>query len=109
MALLAMVSATAFLTGCATSSSRIADAGAVKADASMVGQAIASQAALPDYPAPCRQTERAGIQRGESRDDVITRYDHALGRANSKLASCASWYDEIQHGRAAAAERIFKK
>ena len=68
----------------------------------MVGQAIGSQTALPDYPEMCRQQERAGVRRGESKDDVITRYDHALGRANGKLAFCAGWYDEMRHGRALA-------
>lgn len=69
----------------------------------MVGQAIGSQANLPEYPTMCRQRELAGVRRGESKDDVITRYDHALGRANDKLASCAGWYDDIRHGRARAA------
>lgn len=75
----------------------------------MVGQAIASQAGLPDYPALCRQQEHAGIRRGESHEDVITRYDHALGRANGKLAYCAGWYDEIRHGRVLAARQAVSK
>lgn len=104
-----MLSATAFLAGCETSSDLLAKAGAVKADASMVGQAIASQAVLPEYPMMCREREHAGIRRGESKDDVITRYDHALGRANDKLAFCAGWYDETRHGRALAAAGVAAK
>lgn len=103
--MVAILSATSCLTGCETSSNRIAQAGAEKADASMVGQAIASQASLPEFPALCRERERAGISKGESKDDVITRYDHALGRANDKLAYCAGWYDETRRGRALAARK----
>lgn len=99
--LLAMISGT----GCATVSERVAAAGAQKANASLVGQALAAQAELPEFPEACRHRETAGLLRGDTPDDVISKYDHALGRANDKLASCVRWYDETRHGRALAAKR----
>lgn len=89
-------------TGCATVSERVAAAGAQKVDASLVGQALAAQADLPEYPETCRRREKAGLLRTDTPDDVISKYDHALGRANDKLAYCAGWYDETRHGRVLA-------
>lgn len=90
--------------GCATDKGRIAAAGAAQADASLVGQAIRSQAELPEFPAECRVREKAGLLRQDSQDDAISKYDHALGRANDRLTWCANWYDETRHGRALAAK-----
>ena len=89
-------------TGCDTVSERLAKAGGMKADASLVGQALASQADWPDYPAACRRRETAGLVRSDTPDDAISKYDHALGRANDRAAWCARWYDETRHGRAMA-------
>lgn len=86
-----------FLTGCTTAKSRIETAGRTKADASLVGQALAAGGVIPNLPVDCRRIERSGVTVGARLDVALVQTDQALGRANARVRRCAAWHDGVRN------------
>ncbi len=87
---------TVFTAGCGTADEdRLWKAVAVTEDARMVTRTIEVARPLPPWPGRCRQQERSGVRKGERLDAALVKTDAALGRANTKIAACAGWYDGI--------------
>ena len=90
--------------GCAAPGDRIDKAGAIKADASLVGRALAQARAatasdLPAHPEDCRKTETVRVRAGDRLDGVVVAYDRALTAANARIGHCADWYDALRRAR----------
>lgn len=95
---------TLFAAGCATPADRLGKAGATKADARLVDQALeaaraSAKADLPPMPAECRRTERVEVKAGDRLDVVVVRYDAALTRVNGRIEHCGAWYDGQRRAR----------
>lgn len=89
-----------FLISCATADQeRLNQAARTTAEAGQVETAIAQTTQLPSQPDDCDNMERSGVTDGDRLDVALVKTDRALSRANSRVARCAAWYEDLRRSR----------
>lgn len=89
-----------FLISCATADQeRLNQAARTTAEAGQVESAIEQTTQLPPQPNDCENMERSGVTNGDRLDVALVKTDRALSRANSRVARCAAWYDDLKQSR----------
>ncbi len=87
------------LAGCVSNRDAVNRAARDKAKADVVSEAITEAKKMPGLPPDCRKLEAHGIVKGDRLDVAALKSAQALGRANSRVARCAAWYDGYRKGQ----------